>query len=383
MGLYYRLHVVPDLLVLVACLFVQLHLSYWVIRKPAWRSVHRLSWVALANVVTASLFISDYLLVYGRPWLYVSTILGEWIGAVALILSTGLIGLYLCVLFWRFSAKYQPPRRKFFRTVGVSLAAAPYIGTTVGILNRDGFGLKEIDVHIPNLPRDLQGLRLLQITDIHLSQFLTEKQFARAIDMANETRSHVGLVTGDLISRSGDPLDACLRQLARLRTEAGVLGCLGNHEIYTNTEDYVTRQGQRIGIDFLRDRARLFRFGSATINFAGVDYQRLHHPYLVGTEKLIVGGSTNVLLSHNPDVFPVAASQGYDLTIAGHTHGGQVNFEIVHQNLNVARFYTPFVRGLYRKNSNSIWVGSGLGTIGVPVRLGAPPEIAVVRLCAS
>jgi predicted MPP superfamily phosphohydrolase len=212
---------------------------------------------------------------------------------------------------------------------------------------------------------------------------LTEKEFARAIDMANETRAHIALVTGDLITRMGDPLEACLRQLARLRTDAGMLGCLGNHEIYTNTEDYVTQQGQRIGIEFLRDRARLFRFGNAAINFAGVDYQKLHHPYLVGTDKLIVPGCTNVLLSHNPDVFPVAASQGYDLTIAGHTHGGQVNFEIIHQSLNVARFYTPFVRGLYRKNSKSIWVGSGLGTIGVPVRLGAPPEIAVVRLCAS
>ena len=82
-------------------------------------------------------------------------------------------------------------------------------------------------------------------------------------------------------------------------------------------------------------------------------------------------------------MFPVAASQGYDLTIAGHTHGGQVNFEMLHQNVNVARYFTPYVRGLYRQGASAIYVSSGLGTIGVPVRLGAPPEISLIQLCAT
>ena len=78
------------------------------------------------------------------------------------------------------------------------------------------------------------------------------------------------------------------------------------------------------------------------------------------------------MLSHNPDVFPVAAAQGYDVTIAGHTHGGQVDFEMLHQHMNVARYFTPYVRGLYREGKSSVYVSSGLGTIGVPVRIGAP-----------
>jgi hypothetical protein len=97
---------------------------------------------------------------------------------------------------------------------------------------------------------------------------------------------------------------------------------------------------------------------------------------------LIVPGAVNIMLSHNPDVFPVAASQGYALTIAGHTHGGQVDVEILHQHLNVARYFTPFVQGLYRRGNSSVYVSNGLGTIGVPVRLGAPPEVSVLRLCA-
>ena len=121
----------------------------------------------------------------------------------------------------------------------------------------------------------------------------------------------------------------------------------------------------------------------ASINFAGVDYQQFGAPYLAGAEKLIAPGQVNVMLSHNPDVFPVAARQGYDLTLAGHTHGGQVNFEILHQNVNVALAFTPFVRGIYQRGTASAYVSSGIGTIGVPVRVGAPAEVSLIELCAS
>jgi predicted MPP superfamily phosphohydrolase len=91
----------------------------------------------------------------------------------------------------------------------------------------------------------------------------------------------------------------------------------------------------------------------------------------------------NVLLSHNPDVFPVAAGQGWDLTIGGHTHGGQIGVEILHHNVSPARFYTPYVRGLYKVDRVAGYVSTGLGTVGLPVRLGAPPEVSLIRLCAT
>ena len=105
-------------------------------------------------------------------------------------------------------------------------------------------------------------------------------------------------------------------------------------------------------------------------------------PYLVGTGVLTEKGCYNVLLSHNPDVFPVAAAQGHDLIISGHTHGGQVNLEIPGMPLNVARFYTPYIHGTYRKGSSLLYVSRGIGTVGVPLRLGAPPEVNLIRLCA-
>jgi uncharacterized protein len=79
----------------------------------------------------------------------------------------------------------------------------------------------------------------------------------------------------------------------------------------------------------------------------------------------------------------VAPQMGFDLTIAGHTHGGQVTVEILHQTLNVARFFTPYTYGLYRRGPAALWVTRGIGTVGVPARIGAPPEIALLRLCAT
>ena len=222
----------------------------------------------------------------------------------------------------------------------------------------------------------------MQISDIHLSPFLSERDFARVVDAANGLRAQVMFVTGDLISVRGDPLDACLDQISRLRADAGVLGCLGNHEVYARSEEYTTVQAARMGISFLRGQARRLQFGNATLNVGGVDYQKMNdrHHYLPGAERMLSPGALNVLLSHNPDVFPVAAQQGWDFTLAGHTHGGQVNFEILHYGLNVARFYTPYVYGLYKAGRSSIYVTRGIGTIGMPARLGAPPEISVLRL---
>jgi len=201
--------------------------------------------------------------------------------------------------------------------------------------------------------------------------------------MANETRAHIALVTGDLITTASDPLYDCIDELKRLRADAAILGCHGNHEIYANCLEEATEAGAAAGIQFLRRQARTFRFGSATLNIAGVDYQRFHEPYLVGAGSLVRPGATNVLLSHNPDVFPVANDKGFHLTVSGHTHGGQITAEILDSNISFARFYTPFVYGVYRRGAASQYVGRGIGTVGFPARIGAPPEVAVLRLCAT
>lgn len=319
----------------------------------------------------------------GVKWEYLG-----YLRAATFLWCFSALGAYLLYLLYSFLApriavKFSPDRRNLIQLAGGAVIAAPFAVTAFGaIVKRVDFHVREVDIPIENLHRDLEGLRLLQLSDIHLSAFLSEKEFARVIDASNELRAHVGLITGDLISSPGDPIDACFRQLARLRTDAGSFGSMGNHEVYAHILDYTAQQGARLGIPFLRHEARQLRFGNASINFAGVDYEPFDRKpnYLDGADKLIVPGQVNILLSHNPDVFPVAARQGYDLTVAGHTHGGQVTFEILTQTVNIARVFTPYVSGQYRLGKSSCYVTRGIGTIGIPMRLGATPEITLLRL---
>jgi len=372
------IHFFPGLCLLALGLALEAYIISALLGRRAPRS-----WVASGAPAAGGLLFVGYLLEFERVAGFFPVWWSTWLECASIV---ELIALIVCALWLAMPAdrpEFQARRRAFLQTAAAGLCVAPAAVTAFGVVRRNRFQLSEVKIPIAGLPKDLDGLRIVQITDIHLSPFLSEQEFARAIDMANETRAHLALVTGDLISRRGDPLDACLRQLARLRADAGVLGCLGNHEIYTGTSDYVASHGARIGIDFLRSRARLLRFGGAVINVAGVDYQKFGRPYLRGEERLIAPAGVNILLSHNPDVFPVAASQGYDLTIAGHTHGGQVDFEILHQHVNVARVYTPYVAGLYQRGKSSVYVSAGLGTIGVPVRIGAPAEVSLLRLCAT
>jgi uncharacterized protein len=372
-----RVHFFPGLCLLLLGLGLQFPIASWLLTLRV-----RRHWVWFGVAASTALLFLGYLLEFHRVLRHFPSAWWTWLECASLIETVWLIGLATAILLWRRTPPFDPTRRRVLQVAGTGLCAVPVVGTGIGIVRRNHFRVSETPVLIANLPKDLDGLRIAQITDIHLSPFLSEKEFARAIDMANEARANIALVTGDLITRPGDPLDACLHQLSRLRAEAGVLGCLGNHEIYARAENYVTEQGRRIGIEFLRHQARLLRFGNALINIAGVDYQKMHSHYLKGAERLIVPGAVNIMLSHNPDVFPVAAAQGYDLTIAGHTHGGQVDIEILQQHVNVARYFTPFVQGLYRRENSSVYVSNGLGTIGVPVRLGAPAEVSVLRLCA-
>ena len=375
----YRIHFFPGFCFLLLALILLFAVSRLLWERYPQHRMALLSAVAVSTVVQ----MLGYLLEFQRVQRYFPPVGSAWVECASLVEEMCLIGIFFALLAWGQASRFQPSRRAFFQAAGAGLCVAPVAGTVFGIVKHNRFRVSEVRIPIANLPKDLDNLRIVQVSDIHLSPFLSESELARVVDMANETRARLALVTGDLITRRGDPLDACLAQLARLRADAGVLGCLGNHEVYSGTENYVAREGRRIGIEFLRQQSKMVQFGGAKINFAGVDYQKMHSKYLVGAERMVVPGVFNVLLSHNPDVFPVAAAQGYDLTIAGHTHGGQVDVELLHEHVNVARYFTNYVRGLYQEGKSSVYVSTGVGTIGVPVRLGAPPEVSLIHLCAT
>jgi predicted MPP superfamily phosphohydrolase len=323
--------------------------------------VHWLAWIPPA--------ISSVLIAAGNIW-----------GMTAVVS----LGIYL--LFRRFApapvAGHSPDRRRLIQAAGTVAVAAPFAVAAFGaIVERTNFQVKEIDLPVPNLHPELEGFRIGQLSDLHVSPWLSVRDAGRAVDMLNERKPNLTVVTGDVITQKGDPLDAAIRELGRLRADAGVLGCLGNHERYVECQSYETREAARYGIGILRGQTRLLRWGNGLLNIAGVDYQSLRDgPYLVNAERLVLPGAANLLLSHNPDVFPVAVRKGFEAVMSGHTHGGQVTLEILNQTLNIARFATPYVAGLYRLQGRSCYVTAGIGTIALPVRIGATPEITVVRL---
>jgi len=140
----------------------------------------------------------------------------------------------------------------------------------------------------------------------------------------------------------------------------------------------------------LRQENRTLETSGERLNLIGVDYQTrapfgpprsgMVAQYLVGVEALIVPETANLLLSHNPNTFDRAAELGIDLSLAGHTHGGQVTLEYISPNISPARLITPYVSGWFQKGPSQLYVNRGIGTIFSPVRFGAPPEITVYEL---
>ncbi|MGH9683679.1 MAG: metallophosphoesterase [Candidatus Acidiferrales bacterium] len=296
-------------------------------------------------------------------------------------------------------------RREFFRYTTYMAGSLTFAAGAYGYFQeRLNYEFRKTEIPIPGLPRGLDGMRIAQLSDIHIGDFMPRNEVRRAVDMANDLGADLTVVTGDFITNEHDPLEGCIAELSRLRAPLGVWGCNGNHEIYAGAEAAAQEFFARYGMRLLRQEKAELEWHGERFNLIGVDYQRERmrsgkkRPMLAGTENLVRSGVPNILLSHNPNSFKRAAELGIDLSLAGHTHGGQIRVEIVDHSISPARFMTDFVAGLYRLPSGAptagagvllagairkpsfLYVNRGLGTIGLPVRLGVPPEITLITL---
>ncbi len=302
-------------------------------------------------------------------------------------------------------------RRYFFQAAGVIAGAVPFVSAAYGFAaERFRFSVREVEIPIANLPPALDGLRITQLSDIHIGSYMPVAQVRRAVGMANELKGDLTVVTGDFLTGRTDPLEDCIAELSRLRAPLGVWGCNGNHEIYARAEEKSAELFQKFGMKLLRQENVELRWQGSAFNLIGVDYQRQRDaegnraPMMAGMQSLVRRDVPNILLSHNPNSFPRAAELGIELSLAGHTHGGQVRVEILDHRWSPAEFFTPYVAGLYKRPllapsdlddseipglgptsslqspTSSIYVNRGLGTIGAPVRLGVPPEITLITL---
>jgi hypothetical protein len=251
-------------------------------------------------------------------------------------------------------------------------------------------------------------MKVVQLSDIHMSGYMPRAEVRRAVDMANELAADLAVVTGDFITGAGDPLADCIEEIRELRAALGIWGCNGNHEIYARAEETSQMLFAQAGMKLLRQENVQLYFNGAPFNLIGVDYQRERTPRgqkvqaLANIQSLVRRDMPNILLSHNPNSFNRAAELGIELSLAGHTHGGQIQVEILDHRLSPAHFVTDYIAGLYerplytpaqtlitrpvlpalilQRPSASLYVNRGLGTVGAPVRLGVPPEITLLVL---
>jgi len=294
----------------------------------------------------------------------------------------------------------DPGRRHFFKAATAAAGAAPFLGAMYGFAaERLNYQIRRVEIPMANLPDALDGMKISQLSDIHLSGYISREDVRRAVDMANDLSPDLSVVTGDFITGASDPLQDCIAEIRRLAAPLGIYGCNGNHEIYAKAEDAAERLFTEAGMKLLRSENATLNFRGAQLNLIGVDYQRERGPggrriqTLAGVDQLVRRDMPNILLSHNPNSFNRAAELGIELSLAGHTHGGQVQVEILDHRLSPARFITDYIAGLYARPmgvaaatgeapiaKSHLYVNRGLGTVGAPVRLGVPPEITLITL---
>ncbi len=357
----------------------------------------------ISRLSFGSLNLGKSLATFFRLWLIASFFAFLAVESVGAIERVTNVAARLLPHSGELAGEFSPSRRTFFQYAAVLAGGFPFLAATYGFAaGRLRYTIQRVDVPVANLPPELDGLRIAQLSDIHIGDYMPPHEIARAVDMANGLRPDISFVTGDFISSEGDPLDVCIAELSRLRAPLGVWGCNGNHEIYAGAEEDAERLFREKGMRLLRAASAIVEHNGGRFNLLGVDYQRDRMvsgertgPMLAEIEHLIRRDMPNVLLSHNPNSFHRAAELGIELSLAGHTHGGQVKFEIVDHSVSPARLITPFVAGLYHLPMSSIagaapasngvqkaalYVNRGLGTLGFPVRIGVPPEITLLTL---
>jgi predicted MPP superfamily phosphohydrolase len=314
-------------------------------------------------------------------------------------LASSVVAFLLVILLWpvrRASrAITSPGRRQFLERTTTAIVAAPFVAGAYGLFyGRLNLQTPTQRIRLPHLPKAFAGFRIAQLSDIHIGPFMTEAEIRKYVGIANALKPDLVALTGDFVTWDPSTQRAVVGALAGLKAPFGIFGCLGNHEAWSGTEDSITLLFAQAGIRILRQARVPISTAGESLNLMGVDYStRRHTPtpgnerfvrrYLEGVESLVAPDTVNILMSHNPDTFDRAAELGIDLSLAGHTHGGQVALEFVSPEIAPSRLVTPYVAGWFEKPGGQLYVNRGIGTIGVPMRIGAPPEITVYELIGA
>jgi uncharacterized protein len=282
---------------------------------------------------------------------------------------------------------FDVSRRRFLRMALVAAASMPFAVSAYGaVAARTRKVVEKVIVPITNLPLQLDGLTIVQLSDIHAGMFMRESQMAEYARIASSLKPDIIALTGDFVATTSDQVEPFMRAMSTLEAKYGVFGCLGNHDVFTRSEDAIAHGFAKAGFKLLRNKNEIIDVDGAKLNVIGVDFFFGTRATASALDHVIAGLSlegTTVLLQHAPQLFPQAARFGIDLTLSGHTHGGQIALTIGDMIIAPARFSTMFLAGLFKIGDSHLYVNRGLGTTGPPIRINAPPEITHITLKAA
>jgi hypothetical protein len=246
-----------------------------------------------------------------------------------------------------------------------------------------------VELPLPGLPDALAGLRMAQISDLHIGLQLRAPLLRELVARVNALEADLIVITGDVFDFDPSFIEEGCRELAALDAPLGVFCVLGNHDVYTGVEAVARGLESLTKIRVLRDAWAKVEVCGAELAIVGVEDPGRGWSERNGThsalEKLaeeVPKEMARILLIHRPSYFAEASRLGYPLSLAGHTHGGQIALPFPAQHHNVSRLISRWTRGLFRDDATGalLYVNRGLGVAGPPVRLNCTREISLHRL---
>lgn len=245
-------------------------------------------------------------------------------------------------------------------------------------VRRKVFVIRRFDVPIEGLPAAFDGFRIAQLSDLHIGPHTPKEWGFEWVRAANAEAPDVAVVTGDLVTSGVAFHEDITEVVAGLRAKEGTYVSLGNHDYFGEGEPLISLLRAR-DVVVLRNEGRVLERDGERLFLAGVDDTWTKRAKIDATLRERPEGTMTVLLAHDPGLFEKAVALGVELTLSGHTHGGQVALPFFPE-VSFGKLAHGYNLGFYRKGRATLYVHPGLGTTGPPIRLGVAPAITILTL---